>query len=94
MCYKNLEELLQKLQRNSELAINWFEDNYKCLLLISGHEYEHQWAQISKNMVWEENQVKYLGITIDKLNFDSHILNICSKANKKLSALCRLYVFF
>ena len=94
MCYKNLEDLLQKLQRNSELAINWFEDNYKCLLLISGHEYEHQWAQISKNMVWEENQVKYLEITIDKLNFDSHILNICSTANKKLSALCRLYVFF
>ena len=42
-------------------------------------------------MVWEESKVKHLGITIDnELIFDSHILNICSKANKKLSVLCRL----
>ena len=42
-------------------------------------------------MVWEENKVKHLGITIEnKLIFDSHILNICSKANEKLSVLCRL----
>ena len=42
-------------------------------------------------MFWEENEVKLLGITIDnELKFDKHILNICSKANKKLSSLCRL----
>ena len=50
----------------------------KCHLLISGHKYEHQWAQI-KDMVCEGNKVKLLGITIDKeLKFDSHVLNICS----------------
>ena len=54
-------------------------------LLVFGHKYEHQWAQIGKNIV------KILGITIDNgLIFDSHILNICSKANKKLSVLCKL----
>ena len=63
----------------------------KCHLLIYGHKYEHQWAQIGKGMVCEENKVKLLGIKIDnELIFDSHILNICSKANKKLSVLCRL----
>ena len=42
VCHKNLKELLEKLERNSELAIQWFEDNYiklcsgKCHLLISG----------------------------------------------------------
>ena len=42
-------------------------------------------------MVWEENKVKPLGIMIDnELIFDSHILNICSKANKKFSVLHRL----
>ena len=97
MCHKNLAELLEKVERNSELAIHWFEDNYiklhsgKCYLLISGHKYEHQWVHIGKDMVWEENKVKHLGITIDnELIFDNHILNICSKANKKLSVLCRL----
>ena len=53
-------ELSEKLERNSELAIHWFEDNYmilntgKCYLLIFGHKYEHQWVQKGKNMVLEE----------------------------------------
>lgn len=38
-------------------------------------------------MVWEK---KLLGITKDhELKFDSHILAISSKANKKLSISCR-----
>ena len=42
-------------------------------------------------MIWEENKVKLSEITIDnELIFDSHILNILSKANKKLSVLCKL----
>ena len=37
-------------------------------------------------MVWEENKVKLIGITINnELKFDSYILNICSKANKKFN---------
>ena len=64
VCHKNLKELLEKLERNSELAIHWFEDNYiklhtgKCHLLISGPKYEHQRAKIFKDMLWEENKVK------------------------------------
>ena len=42
-------------------------------------------AQIDKDMVLEENEVKPLGIkTNSKLKFDSHISNVCSKANKNL----------
>ena len=42
-------------------------------------------------MVWEDNKFKLLGILTDnELKFDSHILNICYKAYKKLSVLCRL----
>ena len=64
----------------------------KCHLLKSGHKYKHQSAEIGKDMVWEENKVRLLGITIDnELKIDSYILNICPKANKKLiSFLCRL----
>ena len=45
---KNLAEFLEKLERNPELIIHLFEDNYmklitdKCHLLISGHKYEQQ----------------------------------------------------
>ena len=42
-------------------------------------------------MVYEENKVKLSRITTDnELIFDSHISNICSKADKELSILCRL----
>ena len=50
---------------------------------ISVHKYEYQWAQIDKDMVLDENEIKLLGITIDnELIFDSHILNIYSKAKE------------
>ena len=42
-------------------------------------------------MIWEENNVKLLGIQIDsQLKFDNHVQNICSKAGRKLSALTRM----
>ena len=43
MPHKNLAKLFEKLERNSELAIQWLEDNYmnlntgKSHLLIFGH---------------------------------------------------------
>ena len=45
---QKLCRIIRKLERNSELAMQWFEDNYmkfntgKCHLLISGPKYEHQ----------------------------------------------------
>ena len=57
MYHKNHAEVSEKLERNSELETQWFEDNYvkvntgKCDLLISGHKYEHQWVQTGKDMV-------------------------------------------
>ena len=69
VCHKYLEELVKNFERNTELAIHWFEDNYmrlntnKCHLLISDYKYEHQWDQIGKDMVREENEAKLLGIT-------------------------------
>ena len=93
VCHKNLTELLEKLERNSELLIYWFGDDMKlntdkCHVLISDHKFEHQWAEIVKVMASEENEVELLGITIDnELKFDSPISNICLKANEKSSVL-------
>ena len=90
VCSQNLAEVVKKLEENSDLAINWFQNNYmklntdKCHLLMSGSKYEHFWAQIGKDRIWEDNEVKLLGITIDNsLKFDTHINNICTKANQK-----------
>ena len=96
VCDNDLETVLNKLEQNSALAISWFESNYtklntdKCHLLVSGSKYEHTWVQLGEDKIWENNTVKLLGVTIDnELKFDNHVLNICSKANQKLTALLR-----
>ena len=71
VCSQNLAEVVKELEENSNLAINWFQNNYmklntgKCHLLMSGSEYEHFWAQIGKDKIWKDNEVKFLGITIN-----------------------------
>ena len=45
------------------------------------------------DMVWQENKVKFLGKTTDNYSIcDSHVLDICSKTNKKLSVLYKLNI--
>ena len=63
----------------------------KCRLIVSGYKHEQVWANIGKDLIWESNDVKLLGVTIDRdLKFDKHVLKLCSKANQKLSALSRI----
>jgi len=52
----------------------------------------HSWAKIGDDKIWESQSVKLLGINIDnQLKFDSYVLEIYSKANRRLSALARIY---
>ena len=90
VCNKNPEFVLLKLEEQSNIAINWFVNNYmkmnsdKCHLLISRNKYEHLWAKIGNDRIWETKAVKLLGVTIDELKFDVHL------NNRKLSALTRI----
>ena len=75
------------------LATRWFKNIYlklnidKSHLIVSRYKHEVQ-ANIGKYLIWECNDVKLLGITIDRdLKFDKHVLKLCSKANQNLSAL-------
>ena len=66
----------------------------KCHLLISGNKNEQMWAKLDKNIVWESNDIKLLGVILgNNLKFDKHVSNICSKANRKLSTLTRVAKF-
>ena len=89
------------LRKNSILAIRWFENDYmklntnKCHLIVLGYKHEHVWADIWKDLIWESNDVKHIGITIDRdLKFDKHVLKLCRKANQKLSAVSRIAKLF
>ena len=85
------------LEENAEIVLCWFENNYlklntdKCHLIVSGYKYEHIWAHVGEDIIWEKNEVKLLGITIDReLKFDKHVLKICAKASRKISVLARM----
>ena len=94
---ESLGNVLKSLEKSSMLAIRWIENNYmrlntdKCHLIVSSYKYEQVWASVGKDLIWERNDVKLLGITIDRdLKFDKHVLKLCSKTNQKLSALSRM----
>ena len=94
VCDSNLKPVLEKL------GIVWFEMNYmkpntdKCHLLISGNKNEYMLAKLDQDIVWESNDAKLLGVTIDNnLRFDKHVSNIFLKVNRKLSALTRVAKF-
>ena len=63
-------------------------------LLMSGNKNEYIWTKLDQDIVWEGNNVEFLGVTIDNnLRFDKHVSNICLKANRKLSAVTRVAKF-
>ena len=94
---ESLENVLKSLEKNSMLAIRWFENNYmklnadKCHRIVSGYKNEQVWADTGKDLIWESNDVKLLRVPVDgDLKFDKRVLKLCSKANQKLSALSRM----
>ena len=92
----DLETLLHNLEDDTLSAILWFENNYmklnqgKCHFLTHGTT-EVLWAKVGKEMIWESKAEKLLGVTVDKnLTFNTHLSNLCKKANQKVSALARI----
>ena len=66
----------------------------KCHFLVTGNKNGQIWTKLDRDTVWESNNVELLGITLNnKLKFDKHVSNNCSKANRKLSTLTRVSKF-
>ena len=96
-CDKDLKTLIGRLEHDSHLAIEWFENNYmklyqeKCHLLVSGYKHENIWARIGEVKIWESSKQKLLGAIIDRdLSFNKYISSLCKKSDGKLSILSRL----
>ena len=66
-------------------------NTYKCRLIASGYKNDQVQPNLGKNLIWENNDVKLLGITTDTdLKSDKHVLKLCRKPNQKLSGLSRM----
>ena len=48
---------MERLEHDTKLAIEWFENNYmklnegKCHLLVAGHRYETLWSNIGETRI-------------------------------------------
>ena len=83
--------MINRLEHDSLLAIEWFENNNmklnqdKCHLIVYGYKYENAFASVGQSIIWETGNKKLLGIIIDrKLNFNDYVASICKKAGNKL----------
>ena len=79
-CGTKLDELFMRLEHDTALTVCWFESNYiklntdKWHLIISGNKHESLWTDIANDKIWESNNVKLLGVNIDRyLKFNGHI---------------------
>ena len=98
-CSVSIKDLLHELEDNALSAIVWFENNYmqlnqsKCHFLTCGTP-EHLWVRVGDERIWESQNEKLLGVTVDKqLSFDLHLKTLCKKTNQKVSALARIVPF-
>ena len=97
LCDKDLNTLINRLEHDTALAVEWFENNFmklnqdKCNLLVPGDKHETLWAKIGETKIWESNKQNLLGVAIDRnLFFDEYVFHLCKKAGRKLSVLARL----
>ena len=86
VCDKDLNILINRLEHDTSLAVEWFENNFmklnqdKCHLLVSRHKHETVWAKIGETKIWESNKQKLLGVVTDRnLNFDKYVFDLCKK---------------
>lgn len=98
-CDVDLACLIRNLEGDVASVMQWFEANYmilnpdKCHFLISGPKtlVEQMYIKVGEQVIWESQEEKLLGVTIDKqFKFNSHLRSTCKKAGAKVTALNRL----
>ena len=91
----SIEKVIQKLENAAKTLFQWFSDNQmkanpdKCHFLCNSNSEVSLTIETQK--IKNSKFEKLLGIKLDsKLNFNSHIHDICQKAGQKLNAISRI----
>ena len=98
----DLDELIQVLQSESQILLDWFQDNsmqanpvkFQAIAVGKRTFGKILGLKISDFEIKCEEVVKLLVVDIDyQLNFDQHISSLCRKAGQQLNVLKRLGPF-
>ena len=98
---KDAASLKRALERDTANTLSWFPENYKSanpdkfqdIVLVMKNPETINFA-VGNVTINPSRSVKLLGIEIDsKLNFDTHVHEICQKAARQINALKRLSKF-
>ena len=95
---KNVEDVIESLQRASASLFGWFENNLlkgnadKCHFIVSTSQEESLNVNIFK--LKNSDCEKLLSVRFDsKLRLDQHITDLCRTASRKIHALARVTPF-
>jgi hypothetical protein len=99
--HTDIDKIINDLQSDSKIAIQWFEDNYmeanptKFQFILLGPSNKKASSRSELPLldihIEKSDSVKLLGVTIDdKLNFHEHISLLCKKAARQLNAFKRI----
>ena len=89
-CDSTVDLVIGRLEKDLGNLLLWFKLNYfkpnleKCHLLLNNSS-SNIYIMVCGKMISNSKNEKLLGTTIDSaLNFDTHVNNLCKKANQKL----------
>ena len=94
VCSQNLDVTLQKIEKVEKLLFDWFSNHFlkanadKCHLILSTDEPFS--INIDNKVIKSSNNKKLLETNLNnRLDFDTHVINIYNRVGKKLNALAR-----
>ena len=98
--HHDLKTVIETLENDSQILIQWFSDNkmkanpekFQAIAIGSKTRSKNISFKLTEEInIKCEEEVKLLGVTIDfRLNFNTHITNICKKASRQLNVLKRI----
>ena len=95
-CAKTIPTVISQLENDSHILLKWMRNNglkanpNKFHLILSDTD-SNLAVNVGTLKIQNSKSKKLLGIKIDnKMTFDDHVSNICSKASQKLHALSRV----
>ena len=98
-CGESIPSVISQIESEAVILLKWIRDNGqkanpgKFDLILSDSGQKHS-VKIDKFTIESSNCERLLGIKIDnKLNFDEHVSDMCSKVTQKLHALSRVSHF-